>query len=40
MTNSSAPKPEWIKPELVRLGKMTDVAGQPSAGTQAPQSHS
>ena len=31
MLKSSTPKRNWIAPELVRLGKISDVAG-----TQAP----
>lgn len=27
MTNKIAAKAEWTKPELVRLGKIADVAG-------------
>ena len=27
MTKQTSPKAVWIKPELVRLGKIADVAG-------------
>lgn len=31
MTEKTTPKAEWTKPELVRLGKITDVAGNNGA---------
>ena len=34
MLKSSTPKRDWIAPELVRLGKIYDVAGTQFAGPQ------
>ena len=34
MPKTSATKRDWIKPELMRLGKMRDVASSPPTGPQ------
>lgn len=30
----NAKQPQWIKPEVTRLGKLSDVAGPSNTGTQ------
>lgn len=34
MTKTDAKPATWTKPELTRLGKLTDVAGSPGNGPQ------